>query len=96
MSETMKILLLGDNYVGKTCLAATYCEGSFPTKTIVTIGVNVYHKIVRIDKDDIKVSVCCWVLGCLVCCFGLCQFSRRFVILRLFHSDDVSFECFSK
>lgn len=37
---TFKIILLGDNNVGKTSIFLRYTQGSFPYRTHATIGVD--------------------------------------------------------
>lgn len=52
----IKLLMLGDTGVGKTCLLVRYAYDSFSPTFITTIGID--FKIKHLDLDDAKVRVC--------------------------------------
>ena len=54
----LKILILGDSAVGKTCLLLQYIDGYFPETYISTIGVE--YKIKTINKNNTKISLEIW------------------------------------
>jgi len=53
-----KMLLLGDEAVGKSNLMLRYCEDSFSLQTSATMGVD--FKIKRMDLDGEEFPVCIW------------------------------------
>ena len=60
MSEqdiTLKILLIGDSYVGKTSLLLQYIDKECPENHMATIGVEFKDKIVQINKKNVKLQV---------------------------------------
>ena len=60
MSEpdiTLKILLIGDSYVGKTSLLLQYIERECPENHMATIGVEFRDKIIQIDNKKVKLQV---------------------------------------
>ena len=54
----LKILILGDSAVGKTCLLLKYIDGFFPDTYISTIGVEYKSKI--INKNNINICLEIW------------------------------------
>ena len=46
---TYKYLVIGDSGVGKTCILMRYCEDSFQSDLLSTVGVD--FKIKRINQD---------------------------------------------
>lgn len=54
--KIFKIIVIGDSYVGKTCLTFRFCSGQFPDKTEATIGVDFRERSVNIDGETFKVS----------------------------------------
>ena len=54
----LKILILGDSAVGKTCLLLKYIDGFFPETYISTIGVE--YKIKPINKNNTKITLEIW------------------------------------
>lgn len=54
--KIFKIIVIGDSYVGKTCLTFRFCSGKFPSKTEATIGVDFRERSVNIDGETLKVS----------------------------------------
>lgn len=59
----LKIVVIGDSGVGKTCLTYRFYAGRFPDKTEATIGVDFRERILDIAGEKIKVrkrSYCVW------------------------------------
>jgi GTPase SAR1 family protein len=54
--RVFKIIVVGDSYVGKTCLTYRFCEGKFLDKAEATIGVDFRERTVTVNGEDIKVS----------------------------------------
>ena len=54
---TLKILLIGDTYVGKTSLLLQYIDRECPENHMATIGVEFKDKIVQINKKNVKLQV---------------------------------------
>mmetsp|Transcript_15243 Transcript_15243/g.46205 ORF Transcript_15243/g.46205 Transcript_15243/m.46205 type:complete len:199 (+) Transcript_15243:54-650(+) len=52
----IKVLSLGSQYVGKSCVIKRYCEGRFVTKYISTVGVDYGVKPVSIDGKTVRVN----------------------------------------
>ena len=58
MSELcLKILLIGDSFVGKTSLLLKYCDGEFYETHMATIGVEFKDKIIKLNEKDIKLQI---------------------------------------
>jgi len=55
---SMKILIIGDSTVGKTCLLLRFCDDNFTPSFITTIGID--FRIRRMTIDDKKVKVQIW------------------------------------
>ena len=53
----LKILILGDSFVGKTSLLLKFTDGEFPENHIATIGVEFKEKIVNVMNRDIKLQI---------------------------------------
>ena len=53
----LKILLLGDSSVGKTCFLLRFVEDSFTHNHISTIGVDYKIKLVNMNKQFIKLQI---------------------------------------
>jgi DnaJ family protein C protein 27 len=49
--KRLKILSLGNQYVGKSCLIKRYCEGKFVTDYISTIGIDYGVKPIEHKKQ---------------------------------------------
>lgn len=58
---TMKIVLLGDSCVGKTCLINQYVNNKFTIHCMATIGVDFRIKDLVIDHRVISMQVSHWV-----------------------------------
>ena len=58
MSERcLKILLIGDSFVGKTSLLIRYCDGEFYQNHMATIGVEFKEKKLELDGRSIKLQI---------------------------------------
>ena len=58
MSEIfLKLLLIGDSYVGKTSLLQKYTEDEMPEMHCATIGVEFKEKTVKINNREIKLQI---------------------------------------
>jgi small GTP-binding protein len=57
MSKVLKIVVVGDGAVGKTCLLVVYSKGSFPSDYLPTVFENYKTKIVI---DNIEYNVQLW------------------------------------
>ena len=65
MRETsfrFKIITAGDGGVGKTTLLRRYIDGSFSFDSKMTVGVDIFLKMITLD-DDIVCSLQLWDLG---------------------------------
>jgi small GTP-binding protein len=52
-----KIVIAGDESVGKTSLIRRYCEGKFETSRVATIGVDFQTKILDLPAGSVKLSI---------------------------------------
>ncbi|MBN2257550.1 MAG: GTP-binding protein [Anaerolineaceae bacterium] len=52
-----KIVIAGDENVGKSSLVRQYCEGRFETSRISTIGVDFQTRVVTLPEGDVKLSI---------------------------------------
>ena len=58
MSEIcLKILIIGDSFVGKTSLLLKYCDGQFPETHMATIGVEFKDKTIKLNGREIKLQI---------------------------------------
>jgi Ras-related protein Rab-8A len=53
----IKLLMIGDSGVGKTCLLLRYANDSFSSTFITTIGIDFKIKNVEIDGTRIKLQI---------------------------------------
>lgn len=51
MDSNVKVVLVGDSGVGKSCLLQRYCEGVYSEAHVSTIGVDYRSRRVRLGKD---------------------------------------------
>lgn len=57
----IKLLMLGDTGVGKTCLLLKYVQNSFSPTFITTIGIDFKIKIINIEGIKTKLQI--WDTG---------------------------------
>ena len=58
MSEIcLKILIIGDSFVGKTSLLLKYCDGECPDTHMATIGVEFKDKKIKLNDREIKLQI---------------------------------------
>jgi small GTP-binding protein len=57
MTKTLKLVVIGDGAVGKTCLLVVYAKGSFPTEYVPTVFENYKCKV---TVNSIEYSVQLW------------------------------------
>eukprot|EP01002_Notosolenus_urceolatus_P008550 NODE_3269_length_953_cov_17.487832_g2715_i0.p1 GENE.NODE_3269_length_953_cov_17.487832_g2715_i0~~NODE_3269_length_953_cov_17.487832_g2715_i0.p1 ORF type:complete len:210 (-),score=26.89 NODE_3269_length_953_cov_17.487832_g2715_i0:121-750(-) len=55
--KAVKLLLIGDSGVGKSCLLYRYTDNSFNERFIATIGIDFKIKIVEVDGKRVQVKV---------------------------------------
>ncbi|XP_022890914.1 ras-related protein RABE1c-like isoform X2 [Olea europaea var. sylvestris] len=53
----IKLLLIGDSGVGKSCLLLRFSDGSFTTSFITTIGIDFKIRTVELDGKRIKLQI---------------------------------------
>ena len=56
-TKSYKVLLLGNSYVGKTCILLRFSEDSFNENYELTIGLNYRIKTLNIDNNPIKMQI---------------------------------------
>lgn len=66
----IKLLMIGDQSVGKTCLLLRYVNDSFPINVITTIGIDSKNKNIELDGKRIKLQV--FIYTCIVLASGCC------------------------
>ncbi|MGB8251873.1 MAG: Rab family GTPase [Anaerolineaceae bacterium] len=52
-----KVVIAGDENVGKTSLVRQYCEGRFETSRVSTIGVDFQTKVIALPDGEVKLSI---------------------------------------
>jgi small GTP-binding protein len=52
-----KVVIAGDESVGKTSLIRRYCEGKFETSRVATIGVDFQTKVMDLPTGAVKLSI---------------------------------------
>jgi small GTP-binding protein len=52
-----KIVIAGDENVGKTSLVRQFCEGRFEESRVSTIGVDFQTKVVALPDGEVKLSI---------------------------------------
>ncbi|MCO5606874.1 hypothetical protein L7F22_061065 [Adiantum nelumboides] len=53
----IKLLLIGDSGVGKSCLLLRFADDSFTTSFITTIGIDFKIKIIELDGKRVKLQI---------------------------------------
>ena len=53
----MRLLIVGNSSVGKTCLLRRFSEGNYQDSFIPTIGIDFAIKKINIDNKVIKVQI---------------------------------------
>ncbi|XP_077298463.1 putative Ras-related protein Rab-33 [Arctopsyche grandis] len=56
-TKILKVIVVGDSSVGKTCLTYRFCERKFLRDTDATIGVDFYDRIVNISGTEIRLQL---------------------------------------
>ncbi len=56
-TKTLKVIVVGDSAVGKTCLSFRFCSGHFPGETEATIGVDFREKLIRVQDEVARLQV---------------------------------------
>jgi Ras-related protein Rab-8A len=57
MDMQIKMLMIGDSGVGKTCLLLRYANDSFSPSFITTIGIDFKIKNIQVDGKKIKLQI---------------------------------------
>ena len=55
--QNIKLLLIGDSGVGKTCLMLRYAQDMFSPTFITTVGIDYKYKFVTIDGKKIRLEI---------------------------------------
>lgn len=55
--NTLQIVIVGAQAVGKTCLIKTYCDGKFDPHSVATVPMEMSEKIIEIDGSKIKLRI---------------------------------------
>ena len=53
----LRILLIGDSFVGKTSLLLKYTDGKMPENHMATIGVEFKEKVIKCNNRQIKLQI---------------------------------------
>ena len=53
----LKLIVIGDSSVGKTCILLRFSDDQFPTSHMPTIGIDFRIKTINIDKKTVKLQV---------------------------------------
>ncbi|KAJ5067665.1 ras and ef-hand domain-containing protein [Anaeramoeba ignava] len=56
-SKALKLLIVGDSNVGKSCILMKFCDSSFTTEHDTTIGVDFRFTDIKIDNEPIKLQI---------------------------------------
>lgn len=77
-AREVKVVLLGDAGVGKSCLVLRFVTGSFDKYSESTIGASFMSKLITVDSQPIKYQIwdtagacgmgASWVLAGMGCC----------------------------
>ena len=75
----VKLLMIGDSGVGKSCLLLRFSDDSFSTNFITTIGIDFKLKTVEIDGKRVKLQI--WDTVNIIICLPIHQ-NRQKIELR--------------
>lgn len=53
----VKLLMLGDSGVGKSCLMMRFSDGNFPLDIIGTAGIDCKEKIIQVEGKNLKIQI---------------------------------------
>jgi len=53
----IKLLIIGDSSVGKTCLLQKFCDGIYSDTHIATIGIDFKIKTIDVENKKIKMQI---------------------------------------
>jgi small GTP-binding protein len=55
--QMMRLLIIGNSSVGKTCLLRRFAEGNFSENFIPTVGIDFSVKTIKVENKNIKVQI---------------------------------------
>lgn len=55
--QSLKVVLVGDAQVGKSCIAARYTQGQFDSETTPTIGAAFLTKVITTDNGSVRLQL---------------------------------------
>ena len=55
--EKLKLMVLGDQGVGKTAIIQRYCKGTFSENYISTVGIDFQNKIVNVKNKKVNLQI---------------------------------------
>ncbi|CAF4619799.1 unnamed protein product [Rotaria sp. Silwood1] len=61
---TLKILIIGESGVGKSCLLLRFTDDTFHTEMPATIGVDFKVKQLEVDENRVKLAI--WIIGRII------------------------------
>jgi Ras-related protein Rab-8A len=53
----VKLLIIGDSGVGKTCFLLRFSEDNFTTSHLTTIGIDFKIKTIEVDGKQVKLQI---------------------------------------
>jgi Ras-related protein Rab-5C len=56
-AEELKLVVVGNSTVGKTCMAKVVTSGEFPEEAIATLGASYVSKLVTVDGCDVRLQI---------------------------------------
>jgi Ras-related protein Rab-5C len=56
-TREMKLVLVGNTSVGKTCIAKMATNGTFADDSVATLGASYVSKLVRIDNMEVRLQI---------------------------------------
>lgn len=54
---SFKVMLVGDSYVGKTCILLRFRDGAFVNPSGATVGIDYGNKTFHLDSNRIKIQI---------------------------------------